>query len=288
MDPEYKYYFKNDLRTLSSLSLHEVACLPCPADHTISFEKTGDYGLYCVVEGKGVYTFAGKDLPVKAGQCFAVYPGAGDPKTAVTPAFCRADTALPWTLCWVCFDGADARLLLNAAAFSPESPVRTPPPEVVDGAVRAISGIYAYRGQLIHSLVQSTALLYTMFAYFIKAVTWEPGSLPPGWAGTFSVKKALDYIAENYSRPITVTDIAAHINLSRGRLYKIFLEHLFRSPQQYLTEFRIREACNLLEKRSGSVKEISYAVGFNDPLYFSTMFKQVTGKSPTLYVRELA
>jgi YesN/AraC family two-component response regulator len=127
-----------------------------------------------------------------------------------------------------------------------------------------------------------------MFAYFVKAVTWEPGALPPGWAGTLSVKKALDYIAENYSHTITVTDIAAHINLSRGRLYQLFLEHISRSPQQYLTEFRIREACSLLEKRTGSIKEISYAVGFENPLYFSTLFKQVTGKSPSAYIKSQA
>jgi AraC-like DNA-binding protein len=67
----------------------------------------------------------------------------------------------------------------------------------------------------------------------------------------------------------------------------MFMEQIFISPQQYLTDFRVREACRLLEKRSGSIKEIARAVGFEDPLYFSTLFKQAVGKSPRNYMKEL-
>jgi AraC-like DNA-binding protein len=88
--------------------------------------------------------------------------------------------------------------------------------------------------------------------------------------------------------PITVKDIADHVNLSRSRLYRLFLQHLFISPQQYLTEYRIREGRNLLEKRGGSIKEIANAVGIEDPHRFTIMFKQMCGKSPTEYMRYLA
>jgi len=100
-------------------------------------------------------------------------------------------------------------------------------------------------------------------------------------------QKALDFIGENYMKPITVEDIASYVNLSRSRLHQIFLQQIFISPKQYLTEYRVREARNLLEKRSGSVKEIAQAVGFDDQLYFSNVFKQITGKSPNNYVKGL-
>jgi YesN/AraC family two-component response regulator len=41
-----------------------------------------------------------------------------------------------------------------------------------------------------------------------------------------------------------------------------------------------------LEERKSSIKEIASAVGIEDPLYFSNMFKQVTGKSPKNYIKE--
>jgi AraC-like DNA-binding protein len=94
-------------------------------------------------------------------------------------------------------------------------------------------------------------------------------------------------VANNYSRPITVNDIALHVNLSRSRLYRVFMQQIFISPQQYLTEVRIREATRMLQQRSGSIKEIAIAVGIDDPAYFSILFKQVTGKSPKNYMQDL-
>jgi two-component system response regulator YesN len=52
-------------------------------------------------------------------------------------------------------------------------------------------------------------------------------------------------------------------------------------------EYRIREARNLLEKRGGSIKEIANAVGIEDPLYFSKVFKQMCGRTPTEYMKNL-
>ena len=85
-----------------------------------------------------------------------------------------------------------------------------------------------------------------------------------------------------------MVDIAGHVNLSRSRLYRVFMQQIFISPQQYLTDFRIREALRLLEKHFGSIKEIANAVGIEDPLYFSSLFKQITGYSPKNYMKKLA
>jgi AraC-like DNA-binding protein len=108
--------------------------------------------------------------------------------------------------------------------------------------------------------------------------------MPPGWTGTVHFQKAVDYITINYSRPIIVADIANNVNLSRSRLYRVFMQQIFISPQQYLTEYRMRQAIHLLEKRKNSIKEIANAVGIEDPQYFSNLFKQVTGKSPKNYM----
>jgi len=198
-----------------------------------------------------------------------------------------ADKNEPWTLCAVSFDGADARLLLNASRFTPKAPVRHLEETVGDQVVALLAGMYTYRGQEIYSTTQSTAILYALMSLLVKTASWDQNAMPPGWTGAVYFQKALTFISENYSKPITVEDIAASVNLSRSRLHQIFLQQIFISPKQYLTEYRIREARNLLEKRSGSVKEIALAVGFDDQLYFSTVFKQLTGKSPNNYVKNL-
>jgi len=278
-EPNYKYYYKNDFRPLASLSLHEVAGLDCPPGYTLPLKKPDAYGLYYVTEGKGVYVLDGAEFPVADDDLFVLYPD--------TEIVCRADKEDPFMLQAVSFNGADALLLLNAAGFQKKEPVRHLDEEVADPVMRLMVGLYTFRGQEIYGTTQTTSFLYALMAMLVKTATWDQTAMPPGWTGAVHLQKALDFINENYSRPITVKDIADHVNLSRTRLYRLFLQHVFLSPQQYLAEYRIREGRNLLEKRRGSIKEIAQAVGIDDPLYFSRVFKQMCGKSPTEYMRGL-
>jgi len=279
MKPEYKYYFKNEFRPLASLSLHEIAAFSCPSGYVLPLIKPDAYALYYAGEGKGVYILGDAEFQVTEGDIFALYPN--------TDIECRADKKAPWTLCAVSFDGADARILLNAARFAPKDPVRHLEEIVSEQVVALMAGMYTFRGQEIYSTTQSTAILYALMSLLVKTASWDQSAMPPGWTGAVHFHKALDFISENYSRPITVEDIAASVNLSRSRLHQIFLQQIFISPKQYLTEYRVREARHLLEKRSGSVKEIALAVGFDDQLYFSNVFKQLTGKSPNNYMKNL-
>jgi len=280
MEIEYHYYFRNKFKPLASLSLHETAHMSCPASNILPLERADAYALYLVIEGKGVYTIGSSEFKVKENDIFAIYPNV--------PIRCIADKKNPWELQAVSFDGVDARMLLNAAGFEPKSPVRTLAPLFAEQIKKVMSGIYSWRGQEIYSTIQSTSMIYLMLSALVKTASWDQSAMPPGWTGTVHFQKAIDFIAENYSKPINVTNIAEYVNLSRSRLYRVFMQQIFISPQQYLTEYRIREAIHLLERRKGSVKEIALAVGIEDPLYFSNLFKQVTGKSPKNYMKDIS
>jgi len=280
MEPTYHYYFKNQFRPLASLSLHEAAYFSCPESYVLPMEQPDTYALYLVVDGKGIYTLGGSAFPVKECDIFVMYPNV--------QVHCVADKNEPWELQALSFDGVDARLLLNAAGFEPKNPVRTLTPHFAEQIRKVMGGIYAWRGQEIYSTAQSTALIYAMMSALVKTSSWDQTAMPPGWTGVVHFQKAIDYIAANFSKPISVADIADHVNLSRSRLYRVFMQQIFISPQQYLTDYRIREALRMLEHRTGSIKEISQAVGIEDPLYFSNVFKQATGKSPKNYMIDIA
>jgi AraC-like DNA-binding protein len=277
MEPVYHYFFKNQYRPLGSLSLHEVASFSCPQSYVLPLEKPDAYAVYLVDEGKGKYTLGGTEYQVKKHDIFAMYPDV--------QIHCVSDDKEPLKIFAMSFDGVDARLMLNAAGFDPKNPVRTLDPFTADQIAKVIDGLYTWRGQEIHSTVQSTAMIYLLMSALVKTNTWDQGAMPPGWTGVVHFQKALDFIAANFSKPINVSDIANHVNLSRSRSYRVFIQQIFISPQQYLTEFRIREAIRFLEKRSGSIKEIADYVGIEDPVYFSSMFKKVTGKSPKNYMK---
>jgi AraC-like DNA-binding protein len=124
-----------------------------------------------------------------------------------------------------------------------------------------------------------TGRLYTTLALFMQdaqKITVQ------NTANTY-VQKGIEYISANYSYPITVEDIAAYVGLSRSHLFRSFETVLGLSPKEYLTDFRIRQSCYLLEHTDLSVTAIANSIGFDNSLYFSKTFHNKKGMSPKEY-----
>ena len=97
------------------------------------------------------------------------------------------------------------------------------------------------------------------------------------------IKKALEYIEENYSKDISLDDISKELNLSTYYFSKLFKEEKGENFVEYLTERRVEKAKELMKDPSRSIKEISSECGYSDPNYFSRIFKKNTGMTPTEY-----
>lgn len=268
---EYKYSFKNQFRSMASLTVYRTGRQQCGPLACRGEEIRDFYLIHYVIKGNGTYILNGHPFPVTAGQSFLIYPSM--------PINYIADERDPWEYCWVGFNGADARILMNATGFSPQMPVIShKEPERMQ---ELLMDIYIARGNLPHEIISMTAQLYALLAYLIEQ---SEGTLPRARSGAEHVQQACDYIAANYATSISVEDIAAHLGLCRSQLYRLFKQYTAMPPQKYLTEFRIRQACNLMASRSMTVKEIAYSVGFEDPLYFSTVFKSSMDKTPSQYI----
>ena len=100
------------------------------------------------------------------------------------------------------------------------------------------------------------------------------------------VQKAIRYIEYNYSRNITIRDVAASAGISRSHLYRLFVENTSMPPNEYLLRYRINRAAALLETKRFSVGEVAYSTGFSDQLYFSRVFKKYIGTPPSRYQGE--
>jgi YesN/AraC family two-component response regulator len=94
------------------------------------------------------------------------------------------------------------------------------------------------------------------------------------------VKKSLQYIEANYSRDISISDVASYIGLNRNYFCSVIKERLGISLQEYLIKFRVTKACELMKNRNLSIGDIARSVGYNDPLGFSKIFKKIKGCSP--------
>ncbi len=97
------------------------------------------------------------------------------------------------------------------------------------------------------------------------------------------VRRALEYLCDKPERRVTLASLAQYCCLSPSRLAHLFREQVGQPPLQYLETQRIGRARQLLEETQTPVKEIAFALGFENPFYFSLRFKRYTRLSPRAY-----
>ncbi|MBO4267704.1 MAG: response regulator [Lachnospiraceae bacterium] len=98
------------------------------------------------------------------------------------------------------------------------------------------------------------------------------------------VDEAVKYIEENFAdEELSLNQLASHVNVSPNHLSTIFSQQTGHTFIKYLTEYRMNKAKEMLKCTSMRSSEISEAVGYKDPHYFSYMFKKTVGMTPTNY-----
>jgi len=96
------------------------------------------------------------------------------------------------------------------------------------------------------------------------------------------IKNAKEYIVENYdNKDLSLADIANHVSVATCYFSAVFSQELGQTYKDFLTDLRIGKAKEFMETSKFMDYEICYKVGYNNPTYFSTIFKRKTGKSPT-------
>ncbi|AKJ64723.1 xylose operon transcription regulator XylR [Kiritimatiella glycovorans] len=105
--------------------------------------------------------------------------------------------------------------------------------------------------------------------------------------GDAVVAKALDFIREHLTEPIKVEDLLRHVFVSRTLLERKFKTELGRTPLVEIRRQRIVRARQLLADTDESILEIAEKCGFSSDIRLSTVFKEITGQSPSQYRRRV-
>ena len=96
------------------------------------------------------------------------------------------------------------------------------------------------------------------------------------------LKEVIQILEEHFADPdFGVLELTRLVHLDRTRLYRKLKELTSKSPQQYLSDFRMKKAAQMIRGREGSISEIAYASGFNSLAYFSKAFKKYYKVSPS-------
>lgn len=97
------------------------------------------------------------------------------------------------------------------------------------------------------------------------------------------VTRILDDLDRRIREPTTLSQIAERSGYSAQHLNRLFKRALGVTPMQHLTHLRMRHASQLLLSTNATVADITTRIALSDPYYFSRLFKQHTGQSPTQY-----
>lgn len=107
-------------------------------------------------------------------------------------------------------------------------------------------------------------------------------SLPPA-SEDERIKHMLSFIQHNFSRRLTVRQIAGVIPISERECYRLFKKHLGISPGEYLTDVRLKKSRELLTETDKGILDIALETGFGSSSYFGKIFKQQMGMTPKEY-----
>lgn len=100
-----------------------------------------------------------------------------------------------------------------------------------------------------------------------------------------AVKKAIEYITENYQNDISLSELARHTHYSSYHFVRLFKRHTGVTPFEYLQNLRIEKAKELLRKTDCSISQVCDLCAFGSLSHFSRVFREKTGVSPSEYKR---
>ena len=93
------------------------------------------------------------------------------------------------------------------------------------------------------------------------------------------------FIHQHFPERITLADIAAAGTMSRSQCCIVFREYVNRTPNEYLTDYRIEQAMHRLSGTASHVTEVARACGFSTPSYFIRVFRKRAGLTPQQWRR---
>jgi len=227
-----------------------------------------EFQMVYITEGEGIFLCDGRTYQVKPGCVMMVLPGL---KHIYKPIF---ETG--WQEYWVGFKGTYFSQLMEEGRFSVEHVFFET--GLHDSILSFFSQIFdEVRSQRPLYQLKTCALILSLVA---EVLTRERRKEQPNYYEKI-VAKAKYLMESNVYKAINLPGISDQLGISTSRLNEIFKTYTSMTPYQYYIHIKIHKAESLLEEEDIPVKEAAFRMGFDDQYYFSRLFKNKTGISPS-------
>ena len=256
------------------LGLFQFGWERCTPAHSFGPAARNHYLFHYILSGTG--TLMADDskgvtqtYSIKSMQGFMIFPNQ------ITTYV--ADKQLPWEYVWLEFDGLRVKSLLDTIGLSLDKPVyHARNKSLREDMANEMLYISRHKDESPFHLIGH---LYLVLDYLLRSAADE--QLEHGSKlREFYIHEALTYIEHNFQNEITIEDIAGVCGLNRTYFGKIFKEALGKTPQEFLLNYRMLKAAELLKLTSLSIGDVGLAVGYANQMHFSRAFKNNYGISP--------
>ena len=262
------------------LGLYQYGWEQCTPGHSFGPAARNHYLFHYVISGTGTLTAddskgVTQTYSIKTGQGFMIFPGQ------ITMYTDSKD--VPWEYAWLEFDGLRVKEAIEIAGLSFDNPIYH---------ARSKDLREEMMNEMMYIVHHSDAPPFHLIGHlylFLDYLTRSSAQLynsKHSKLRDYYIKEALTYIEQNFQNDISVEDIAAVCGLNRSYFGKIFKDTVGKSPQEFLLNYRMIKATELLKLTALSVADIGNAVGYPNPLHFSRAFKNVYGISPRTWRNE--
>ena len=225
-----------------------------------------DYYLLYVERGELEVVLNGSPYTARSGS-IVIFP----PHYPYTYTFAGND---PISYLWAHFTGSYAERFLSECGFG-ELPCLLH----ADANVKIVSGFEKlfdiYRA---HETLQQQKLACGLETIILRIATGLRQD-----ESSRDLTKSLGYIHTFYNKEIRIPDLAKMESLSNSRYITVFKQRMGMTPSEYIIHLRLNVAYDLLRNRDMSVKEAAACVGYDNPHFFSKIFKKKMGVSPQAY-----
>lgn len=256
------------------LGMYQYGYEQCEPGHSFGPATRNHYLFHYIISGTGTLMADNakgetQTYSIKSGQGFLIFPGQ------ITTYI--ADQNLPWEYVWIEFDGLRVKEAIDLTELSVNSPVyHSHSKDLREQLMNEM--LY-----IVHHAKESPFHLIGHLYLFLDYLTQSAKStklVQSSKMSDYYIKEAINYIEQNFQNNITIEDIAAVCGINRSYFGKIFRNSIGRSPQEFLMNYRMVKATELLKLTSLSIAEIGSAVGYENQLHFSRAFKTIYGVSP--------
>ena len=227
---------------------------------------------YCV-QGKGYYTLDGHTFTLNPNQ-YVIVPATDKPLVY------WSDTEDPWSIYWVHFTSDALQAFNRAYHIVPEQGPQYIPHN--EKGIRIWEEMYENlsRGYSPENLMNTNLCLYHLIATCVFSQQQNQNSSSPEKA---IIRETIDYMKNNLDKTIRIEDFADLNKYSVSHFSKLFRLTTGMSPIEYFIHLKMQKACQLLYTEDSRVKQIAALLGYDDPYYFSRLFKKYMNTSPETY-----